>query len=72
MTKENILRAYLEDELFITNNYLKEGEAQTFKWTTYSESNLIQVIKMAIDGELANESQNVIERKINTFLNRQS
>jgi len=72
MTKEDILRAYLEDDLFIQNEYLKEGEAQQYKWSTDTNSNLIKVIKTAIEGEIMNESTNITERKINIFLNNQS
>ncbi len=70
MLKEDILRAYLEDDLFLEKNYLKEGEAQKYKWASHSESNLIQVIKIAIEGESINESSNVTERKINLLLNK--
>lgn len=69
MLKEDILRAYLEDDLFVEKNYLKEGEAQKYKWASHSENNLIQVIKIAIEGESINESANVTERKINLLLN---
>ena len=70
MTKEEILRAYLEDDLFVENGYLKDGEAEKIKWASHTDSNLIQIMKMAIEGELINESSNVTERKINAFLNR--
>ena len=70
MTKEDILKAYLEDDLFIEKDYLKEGEAQKYKWASHTENNLIQIIKTAIEGELSNESTNITERKINTFLNK--
>ena len=70
MTKEEMLRSYLEDDLFIEKNYLKIGDAQKYKWSTPTEINLIQVIKTAIEGGLLNESSNVTERKINTFLNK--
>ncbi|NOT93836.1 hypothetical protein [Ferruginibacter sp.] len=70
MTKEDILKAYLEDDLFIEKSYLKEGEAQKYKWASHTENNLIQIIKTAIEGELSNESGNITERKINTFLNK--
>jgi hypothetical protein len=70
MTKEDILKAYLEDDLFIDKNYLKEGEAQNYKWASHSEINLIQIIKTAIEGELSNESSNIPERKINISLNK--
>jgi hypothetical protein len=70
MTKEDILRAYLEDDLFLEKNYLKEGEASKYKWSSHTDNNLIQVIKTAIEGELSNESANVTERKINLYLNK--
>ena len=70
MTKEEILRAYLEDDIFIEKDYLSQNAAQNYKWATQTENNLIQIIKMAIEGELVNESSNVTERKINSFLNK--
>ena len=72
MTKEDILRAYLEDDLFLEKQYLNEGDAQKYKWSTDSNNNLIKVIKTAIEGEVMNESTNITERKINLFLNNQS
>jgi hypothetical protein len=70
MTKEDILRAYLEDDLFIEKKYLSEGDASKYKWATLAEPNLIQILKIAIEGELNNESINVTEKKINTLLNK--
>ena len=72
MTKEDILRAYLEDDLLIENGYLKEHEATKYKWATSTNNNLIQIIKLAIEGEMSSESANLTEKKINTLLNRQS
>lgn len=69
MTKENILRAYLEDDLFIQEKYLKEGDAQKIKWSS-AENNLIEIIKMAIEGEQNKDSSTLTERKINALLNR--
>ena len=71
MTKEEILRSYLEDDLFLEQEYLLQGEALKYKWSTHSDNNLIQVLKLAIEGEISNESPNVTEKKINTLLNRQ-
>ncbi len=70
MLKEDILRAYLEDDLFVENKYLQEGEAQTYKWASHSENNLIEVLKIVIDGTESLESPNVTERKINSLLNK--
>jgi len=71
MTKEELLKTYLQDDLFIENNYLREDEPQKYKWASIPENNLIQVIKTAIEGELINESNNITEKKINTILNKQ-
>jgi hypothetical protein len=72
MTREEILKAYLEDPLFIDTQYLKEEDIHKFKWSTTTDNNLIQVLKLAIEGEVANESANITEKKINALLNRQS
>lgn len=70
MLKEDILKSFLEDELFVEKHYLGVGDAKNFKWTTHTDNNLIHVIKSAIEGVLGNESANVTEKKINTFLNK--
>jgi hypothetical protein len=70
MTKEEILKSYLEDDLFLEQKYLVVGEAGKYKWASHSDSKLIQVLKLAIEGEGSNESPNITEKKINTLLNR--
>lgn len=72
MTKEEILRSFLSDDLFIREGYLKVGEAEKYRWVTSSNNNLIDILKLTIEGEVANESENIIEKKINSLLNRQS
>jgi len=69
MNKEQILQSFLEDELFIERGYVKEGEAQKFKWTDPRKNNLIEVLRMAIDGVMSKESEGVTARKVNSFLN---
>lgn len=69
MNKEQILQSFLEDELFIEKGYLKEGEAQKFKWTDPRKNNLIDVLRIAIDGVVSKESEPVTVRKVNSFLN---
>lgn len=71
MTSEEILRAFLTDELIIKKGYLDKEEAENYKWFSNSNNKLIEVIKMAIDGETSSESPNVTEKKINKFLNQQ-
>lgn len=70
MTKEEILRSFLADELFLERGYLKEGEAEKTKWASNPKNKLIKVIEIAIDGEISGESQNITEKKINQLLNQ--
>jgi hypothetical protein len=70
MTREDILRAFLKNELFEENNHLKKEEAEEYRWFTVSNNKLIEIIKLAIDGEMAGESSNITEKKINKFLNQ--
>ncbi len=67
--KEEMLRSFLKDELFVEKGYLKSGEAASFKWTDKRKGKLIDVLKMAIEGEYGDESDRVTERKINLSLN---
>jgi len=71
MTREEILQSFLADELFSESNYLARSEASKFRWATNSPIKLIEVLKVAIDGEISGESQAITERKINTYLNSQ-
>lgn len=70
MTKEDILKAFLADKLFVEKGYLKEGEAEEIKWIDKTNSKLIEVIKLAIDGEVLGESPAITEKKINQLLNQ--
>ena len=67
--KEEMLRSYLADELFTEKGYLKPGEADTYQWANGRSNKLIEVIKLAIDGDTSGESERVTERKINLLLN---
>ena len=70
MNKEEILRTFLEDESINEKGYLNEGESIKFRWTDRPNDKLISVIREAINGESSNESNSVIERKINQIFNR--
>jgi len=69
MTKEEILRAFLSDELFLEKGYLQKTEAEIFKWGG-KPNKLIKVIEIAIEGDVSNESSNITEKKINQLLNQ--
>lgn len=68
MTKEEILRTYLEDDLLVEEGYLKEGEGENSKWMDHRNNKMVDVIKFAIDGVMKGDSQSVMTRKINLFL----
>lgn len=70
MTKEEILRTYLEDEVLVERGYLKEGEGENSKWMDHRNNKMVEVIKFAIDGVINGDSQAVMTRKINQFLEK--
>jgi hypothetical protein len=70
MTKENIFKTYLEDSLFTEKKYLTQGQIDKLKFIDQSGVKIIEVIKMAITGNVDGESEGVISRKINQYLNK--
>jgi hypothetical protein len=70
--KVELLRSYLADELFTEKGYLKPGEEDNFQWTDMRSNKLIEVLKLAIDGDTSGESERVTERRINQLLNTPS
>lgn len=72
MTKEEILKAYLSDDLFVQKKYLKQKEVDLLKWSDRDPNKLVTVIKLAIEGENSGEGSGVTIRKINQLLNKES
>lgn len=70
MTREQILRAYLEDEKLVEEGYLTEGEGAQAEWSGHLNNKMVTIIKDAIEGVLKGESQALMTRKINQFLDR--
>ncbi|MCC9134986.1 hypothetical protein ACFSKU_19175 [Pontibacter silvestris] len=68
MTKEEVLRSFLADPLFIEQCILKPGEADKIRWSDDKNNDFIKVIKIAIEGEVSKESKTVTARKINQLL----
>lgn len=68
MTREQLLNAFLEDKLLKEKGYLKAGGPKEAKWSDYPNEKMLSVMKVAIEGVLRDESQGVITRKINQFL----
>lgn len=70
MTKENIFNSFLEDPLLFEKNYLTKEKVENLKFIDPSGIKLIEVIKLAISGNIDQESEGVISRKINQYLNK--
>lgn len=69
MTKEDLLKIYMSDDLVKEKDYLKNIDIDKLKWNDGNNSKLISVIKLAIEGEVSRESSGVTIRKINQLLN---
>lgn len=70
MTKENIFKTYLEDPLLIEKNYITQEKIDKLKIIEPSGVKLIEVFKLAINGNIDGETEGVISRKINQYLNK--
>ncbi|WP_026765136.1 hypothetical protein [Sediminibacterium salmoneum] len=70
MTKENIFKNFMEDPLLIEKGYISKDKIEKIKFIDQSGVKLIEVIKMAINGNVDGDSEGVISRKINQYLNK--
>lgn len=70
MTRENIFKIYLEDPLLIEKKYLTKEQISKLKMIDQSGVKLIEVIKLAINGNVDGETEGVTSRKIHQYLNR--
>jgi hypothetical protein len=70
MTKENIFKNFMEDPLLIEKGYISKEKIEKIKFIDQSGLKLIEVIKMAINGNVDGDSEGVISRKINQYLNK--
>lgn len=70
MTKENIYKSFLEDPLLTEKNYITLEKVDNTKMAEPSNVKLLEVIKLAINGNVDGESEGVIARKINQYLNK--
>ena len=70
MTKENIFKSYLEDPLLFEKKYLTQEKTESLKFIDQTGIKLLEVIKIAISGNIDQESEGVISRKINQYLNK--
>jgi hypothetical protein len=69
MTKEDILKAFVQDQLFIEKGYLTEEQIKKIRFHEPSPIKLIEVIKTAINDSEEGLSASITSRKINNYLN---
>lgn len=70
MTKEELYRTFLEDSLLIEKKYISPERLSNLRMTDNTNIKLLEVIKIAIHSNIDGESEAVISRKLNQFLNR--
>ena len=70
MTKEHIYKNFLEDPLLVEKNYITPEKALTLKLIDPTEVKLLEIIKIAINGNVDGESEGVLSRKLNQYLNK--
>lgn len=70
MTNEEIFKTFIEDPLLVEKGYIKEEKTGKLKIIEPTDIKLIEVIKIAINSNMNQESENVTARKINQYLNK--
>jgi len=71
MTKEEIFKAFISDEIVVDKKYLTPEQVEKIKFYDTSPNKFIEVLKMLINEKESSEdpSDSMILRKINNFLN---
>jgi hypothetical protein len=70
MTKDEILKTFLEDPLFQEKGYVTKDKINKLQFGESSGVKLIEVIKLAISGNVEKEGDQITSRKITAFLNK--
>ena len=70
MTKENIYKSFLEDPVLIEKKYIPPEKAAKLTFIEPTGVKLLEVIKLAITGNVDRESESITTRKITQYLNR--
>jgi hypothetical protein len=70
MTKEELLKEFLLDDLVETKGYMTKEEVIKLKFIDHTDSKLINVFKSAILGRSEGDSEDTMVRKLNKFLNK--
>ncbi len=70
MTKEELLKEFLMDDIVEAKGYMTKTEVAKLKFIDYSNSKLINVLKTAILGKNEGTSVSVMVNKLNNILNK--
>lgn len=70
MSKEELLKEFLTDDLVEEKGYITKAEVANLKFIDHSNSKLINVLKTAILGKTDGDSVDVMVRKLNQTLNK--
>ena len=70
MTKENIFKNFIEDPLLTEKGHINKENLDKLKFINLTTIKLIEVVKMAINGNVDGDSEGIISRKINQYLNK--
>jgi len=70
MTKEEIFQNFIDDPLLVEKNYISAERVNKLKLAENTGIKLLEVIKIAIHSSVDEESESVISRKLNQFLNK--
>lgn len=70
MNRQQILQAFLDDELIVERGYLSKDQVESFKLTDHRSNKMIEIINMAIEGVQNGDSQSQLTRKVNKHLDK--
>lgn len=70
MSKEELLKEFLMDDLVEEKGYMTKEEVAKLKFIDHSPSKLITVLKAAILGKNEGDSVDTMVRKLNQVLNK--
>lgn len=70
MTKEELLKEFLSDDLVEAKGYMTKAQVDQLKFSDHSESKLVNVFKTAIQGKANYDTLDTVTRKLNQLLNK--
>jgi len=70
MTKDEILKSYLNDTIFQEMDPTSKNKIDKIQFGESSGVKLVEVIKLAISGNVERESEQITIRKILSYLNK--